>query len=199
MLLIRGRLLQRFPNALIYAAKAAWSKDDAGQPVTPRHPVRPGSDLASSGYIQPLDLPLDGKHPERYPIFHGMLPPDLTFLGFDLPPDEMRGDQDPAQNKPGWFVILQQQPTQPRYGLDETRPTQPTGTWEDLSWEDIDLSSSPYMSPARALKSGAPAPTKAPDKDISWGADLTSAQLASMTLQTPVRVAIHASDLLPSL
>jgi hypothetical protein len=178
VLLIRGRLLQRFPDALIFAAKAKWLEDGSGK----RIPLRPNDDSEA----------------EMFPIFQGVLPPDLTFLGFDLSADDMRGDQDQGQNKPGWFIILQQRPTKPRYGLDETRPTAYNETWEDLSWEDIELTPSGHISPAIALKAGFKQPTKGPDKEITWGAGLTSAQLAYMTLQTPVRVAIHASDLLPA-
>jgi hypothetical protein len=178
VLLVRGRLLQRFPDALIFAAKAKWAEDGSGK----RIPVRPDADSAA----------------EKYPIFQGVLPPDLTFLGFVLSADEMRGDQKPEQNKPGWFIILQQRPTKPRYGLDETRPTTYKGTWEDLSWEDIDLTPSGHVSPSIPLKADFKQPTQTPDKDMAWGVGLTSAQLAYMTLQTPVRVAIHASDLLPA-
>jgi hypothetical protein len=192
VLLIRGRLLQRFPNALIYAARAQWT---ANTDAAVRRPVRPVADPGASGYLPPSDP----DYPERYPIFQGTLPPDLTFLGFDLSADEMRGAQDAGENKPGWFIVLQQQPTQPRYGLDETRSDEPNGTWEDLSWEDVELTAC-HIAVGKALKPEFVPPSRvAPDKDIKWDDTLTSARLAYMTLQTPVRVAIRASELLRNL
>ena len=48
-------------------------------------------------------------------IFAGFFDPDVAFFGFDLTDDELRlGD--------GWFFALQEQITEPRFGLDESRP-----------------------------------------------------------------------------
>ena len=56
MLLIRGELLRRYPDTIIYAAKAKL--------------------CGNQRVIDPTD--------ERYPIFGGTLPTDITFLGFNL-------------------------------------------------------------------------------------------------------------------
>ena len=46
-------------------------------------------------------------------IFAGFFDPDVAFFGFDLTDDELRlGD--------GWFFALQEQITEPRFGLDES-------------------------------------------------------------------------------
>ncbi len=47
------------------------------------------------------------------PLFRGALEPDLSFFGFDLDVAEAIGN-------PGWYFVLQQQPTEPRFGFDET-------------------------------------------------------------------------------
>jgi hypothetical protein len=66
VLLIRGELLSRYPNAVIYAAEAKKNPD--GTQVTPREPGPT----------------------EKYPIFRGTLEPDITFLGFDLTSTEAK-------------------------------------------------------------------------------------------------------------
>src|SRR5262249_34846218 len=86
VLLIRGELLRRYPNTVIYAVRAAETDD--------------GLDLSTN----PDD--------ERHPVFRGTLQPDVTFVGFDLTADDVVTGS-------GWFFVLQQQPTEPRFGLDE--------------------------------------------------------------------------------
>ncbi len=107
VLLIRGDLLKRYPKALIYAVAALKGAGGKRKPST----------AAKS---------------ERYPIFRGELEQDVTFLAFDLTAAEARGDS----TRPGWFFVLQQQMTEPRFGLDddgEWQSQDPTG-WDDLSW-----------------------------------------------------------------
>ena len=66
-------------------------------------------------------------------IFAGFLDPDVTFFGFDLVDDDLRqGD--------GWFFALQEQITEPRFGLDES-PTRPAGltAWRQAAWPDTGI------------------------------------------------------------
>jgi hypothetical protein len=102
---------------------------------------------------------------EIHPLFRGSLQPDVTFFGFDLDADVATGD-------PGWYFVIQQQPTEPRFGFDV----------------EIDFGEAthvPLASPpaGHALPSG-----------TTWA--LNSAHMAQITRQQPVRVAIHASELL---
>ncbi len=85
VLLIRGELLQRYPDALIYAVKAKTAEALGDE--------------------------------EQLPLFRGRIDPDITFLGFDLTETAARG----AASDPGWFFVIQEQPTAPRFGLDEDR------------------------------------------------------------------------------
>jgi hypothetical protein len=186
VLLIRGDLLRRFPNATIYATKAEWSIT-SGQPDKPRTPVsNPAPDE------------------QQYPIFSGTLAPDITFLGFDLKPATAVGKAVPTENEPGWFFVIQQQPTEPRHGLDASAPTTLTGRWDDLSWEAVETTERGYVQLKAPLKLKdefdkvlfAP-PTLSPDKDYAWSPSSNSAALAYITFQKPFRIAIHASDMLP--
>ncbi|MFM2404224.1 MAG: hypothetical protein RL223_2104 [Pseudomonadota bacterium] len=67
VLLVRGQLLRRYPNALVYA----WRRE-----------VRPGRRSRLKAAPDPV---LD----QRHPVFGGPLPPDLQFFGFDIPRGEI--------------------------------------------------------------------------------------------------------------
>jgi hypothetical protein len=170
VLVVRGQLLRRF-EADVLAIEATKATK-----ATPRG-------LGSA---------------EKWPVFEGRLDPDLNFFGFDLSRTEAKtGGSDGA----GWFFVLQQHPTKPHYGLEEEEPgtaNVPGGhpaSWADLSWahlcatqDDLDrLSYAPAAPPASAT----PASTTGP----AWGTD--SAQAAAVALRVPVRIAIHATDVLP--
>jgi hypothetical protein len=152
VLLIRGELLHRYPDALVYALRA--------KTVT-----SVGTD-------------------ERLPLFRGRIDPDITFLGFDLTEAEARGDSADA----GWFFVIQEQPTAPRFGLDEEREDE-LETWNDLAWSDVGTA------PGAHLTSAATPPPVASPGDVAWG--FNGAHVAAVLRQRPVRIALHARGLLP--
>jgi hypothetical protein len=160
VLLLRGELLRRYPNSVIYAV-AAVRKD---------------------GQLDLSPKPED----ERHPLFRGTLKPDVTFLGFDLKREDAIAD-------PGWFFVIQQQPTEPRFGMDVAnfeKPLPPLTTWNDLSWRHLVKTEDEF----KAL-SHASIKTVLPDIDkAKWGRN--SAHQAYITLQRPVRVAIHAREMI---
>jgi hypothetical protein len=160
VLLIRGELLRRYPNSVIYAV-AAEQRD---------------------GHLDLSPRPED----ERHPLFRGTLKPDVTFLGFDLTREDAIAD-------PGWFFVIQQQPTEPCFGMDVAdfdKPTPPLTTWNDLSWQHLAES----VEELKAL-SHASVQIVLPDIDkAKWGRN--SAHQAYITLQRPVRIAIHAKEML---
>jgi len=166
VLLLRGELLRRYPNAVIYAVQAVREADGR------------------------LNL-RSGANNEQHPLFRGTLKPDVTFLGFKLSQKEAIAD-------PGWFFVIQEQPTEPRFGLDaadfEKDPsslTTPAATPNALSWHH--LASTP-----EALKAltHASAKTVLPAMGVAqWGKN--SAHQAYITLQRSVRIAIHARDMIP--
>jgi hypothetical protein len=178
VLLVRGELLRRFPTAVVYAARAEFEIVN-GQVTRGRVPTAE----------------------ERYPLFRGTLEPDVTFVGFDLEEDEARGDPEPENGQPGWFLVIQQQPTEPRFGLDVAdrfADTLPALTrWDDLSWGHLALNAADFDAMTH-IRLGQPLPatsgvTEPPG--VAWG--VNAAQQAFITLQKPVRVAIHADDMLP--
>jgi hypothetical protein len=160
VLLVRGELLRRYPNSVIYAVAA----------------VKKGDQLTLSS----------DANAERPPLFRGTLDPDVTFLGFDLNPDEAAAD-------PGWFFVIQQQPTEPRFGLKAAQfgaPPAPLSSWNDLSWGHFaptaaDLAALTHIPAAAVLPSIGGA---------AWGK--TAAHQAYITIQRPVRIAIHARQII---
>jgi hypothetical protein len=150
VLLIRGALLQRYPDALIYALEAETE--------------------STLGTL------------EKLPLFRGRIEPDITFLGFDLTEEEARGDA----VEPGWFFVIQEQPSTPRFGLDESR-TQPLASWNDLAWTDVKTQPGDHLKLADLLAPPPPGPT--------WGRN--AAHMAAILRQRPVRIALHARHLLP--
>jgi hypothetical protein len=199
-LVIRGDLLIRYPKTIIYAARAKWMekkdkdrnvmRDSDGNPIMVREPEQ----------LPNNPDPRQPSFPEKYPIYQGGLSPDITFIGFDLDPDYANGKEDAAENKPGWFIVLQQPHTEPLFGLDELAATSDssTWTWRDLSWEHVKTTNGGYIRLSDGLAAfNADAATSTGDPaGISWGLGSNSAWLAHITLQEPFRIAIHASDLL---
>ena len=174
VLLIRGDLLRRYPNTVIYAVKAV---------------VHNGQRELATDHPDEAQPPL-----EAHPVFRGTLDPDVTFIGFDLTPEEVvTGD--------GWFFVLQEQPTEPRFGLDddpfgpgESGVIPELKTWNDLNWAHLastpdQLAHLSYVSVA-AVQLTPTDPVKG-----KWGKN--AAHMAYITKQAPVRVAIHATELIP--
>jgi hypothetical protein len=110
VLLVRGELFKRYPNAIVYAGKAKRNPDGT--------------------------LVLDDTD-ERYPIFRGTLSPDMTFLGFNLTAADARGGTPTSPY--GFFFVFQEQPSEPRFGLEPTPDISPVPDWADLAWTNFAL------------------------------------------------------------
>jgi hypothetical protein len=222
VLLVRGELLRRYPNTVIFAGKAkAGPHGDHGRELD--------------------------ETDERFPIFRGMLRPDITFFGFNLSVDDARGGT--AAAPLGFFFVFQEQPTEPRFGLEPDASGTVT-RWEDLAWTNFGSSiiQAPQAQrlapagvgqgtlPSSAVSSVFPelAPTEISryrvastvfggvlagfdlpaflsagqspsdvhldgsnpeDAALAWGQD--AAQTAAITIRMPFRIMVHADSLLP--
>ena len=151
VLLLRGQLLRRYPNTVIYA----W--------------------LAKNGKLKDPPAPGDIKEP----VFQGSFDPDVSFAGFDLNDSNLKdGD--------GWFFVLQEQPTEPRFGFDESLPV-PLTAWSKATWDDVKVEPGKYISIAsNPLKDKVIA-------SVTFGKN--SAHLAYILFQKPARAAIHSKYL----
>jgi hypothetical protein len=220
VLLVRGELFKRYPNAVVYAGKATMG---------------------------PKGTRILDETDERYPIFRGVLPTDITFLGFNLDLDDARGGT--ASSPEGFFFIFQQQPSEPRFGLEpkEDPLATPVTHWADLAWTNfgaakgggggvytlpdpgrttrgLTIAKSPWRLASQVFSlvlagnaipdfltanlstvrvaipadGGNPAdPDYSPDDaKNNWG--VNSAQSAHILLREPFRILIHADLMLPT-
>jgi hypothetical protein len=169
VLVVRGALIRRYPNVVVYAAEAV--KD------------------------------ADGRHPgdnEQQPIFFGRIEPDVALFGFDLDPEVVRGD-------PGWFFVLAEHPSEPRFGLavpDRDFGEQPS-SWKTLGWNHLAASADAlaalhYVDLDDALPQ---APVNPDPADVAWHASGTpparAADIAAITIRQSKRLAMHGSMLVP--
>jgi hypothetical protein len=186
VLLIRGELLRRYPNTLVYAVRAELGKDSKRR--------EPGGE-------------------ERHPVFSGRLEPDVVFFGFELTAAQVRGTG--RGKNQGWFFVIQEQPSEPCFGLDTAdEPGGEPGTWDDLSWghlakDETELDASGYIDLDARLPDTKKAEKRQRDAKlpgVAWHADrdwqtgstgTCASHVAYVTRQKPVRVAIHGSDMLP--
>jgi len=145
----------------------------------------------------------------QMPIFTGRLDPDLAFFGFDLQPAQARSGGTAGE---GWFFVLAEHPTEPRFGLDAPEGIDSSvklTAWENLSWahtatDPQALAGLDYLDLNADLPDTSAIVTNAGDPPVTWHADrglgpvgAGGADLAWITLRRPFRVAIHGSDLLP--
>ena len=201
---IRGELFRRYPNTVLYAAKAERDEDEDGRsyrrPQTP-----PGSIEEESEGIE-------------FPSFDGELGDDVHFFGFDRTIDELVADE-------GWFFVLEEPPAEHRFGVvgdqydEKTVEAEPgevvdlhdgDGDWigDVLSAVDLgeydDGDELAYVQRAvDEANDGAgpltyaamePGQTTADD----WETDsLNGAHVANVTYRMPTRIAIHATEMLP--
>jgi len=173
VLLVRGELFRRYPNAVIYAAKAT------GTVANPKLTTQ-----------------------ERYPLFRGSAPPEVVFFGFDLTVSVARGtDPDPGwffviQQQPGEPDFGLDMPK-------DINPQPPRVTdWNQLTWRHLVQSAAELRALTHVkvgVKPAAPPPplpdTSANPPGAQWGAN--GAHMARITLQKPVRIAILARQMLP--
>jgi hypothetical protein len=199
VLVIRGELLRRYPNAAIYAHKAVW----------PKAPNQPPD---MSGERTLADLPEHEDPPPtlvQLPIFEARVGPDITLLGFDLDAPTARGTGE--GDDLGWFFVLKERPGDPRFGLDDDQPGQETAVevWNDLTWGTVDHNGNGFIQFADA-------PTVSLDDDVleqndeekkaqrledvqvdDWHPNVSAADVAYILFQAPVLVAVHAQEMLP--
>ncbi len=96
--------------------------------------------------------------------------PDVSFFGFNLSIGQAIGHGQAGRHgfSPGYFIVIQEQPTEPRFGIDVG-----------------------VAMPAAHVRLADGPPAGLPAQGLTWGRN--AAHVAGMLRQQPVRVAIHAS------
>jgi hypothetical protein len=167
VLVVRGDLLRRYPDTLVYAVEAVEGTD---------------------GLVPALAEFGEEQSPLQFPMFRGTLPPDITFFGFPFNDTDARSDAKGGTGN-GFFFVIEQRPHELRWALDLRPPGQaaPSSLTEsDWAWQDFGLAEAfgKYLDDATTAPSG-------------WTSTTSSAARAKATLQQPVRIAIHADQMLP--
>lgn len=204
VLVVRGELLRKFPNTMVYAQRAVYNEADKTIRELPKD---------EDGNVG-LDIDIE------HPIFSAALEPDIFLFGFNLREDEAKGQRAPDFNtdtsgmNAGYFFVFRERPGQTRFGLDvftddlgnlvDPPLTDPLEEWNDLSWQhlvsnadDLEefllLDYDPNSPPVGSAISLETVPTDEPNPN--WGDN--SADMAFILYQTPVIFARHAGEMLP--
>ena len=147
VLVIRGELLKKYPNAVIYAHRAVW-KDEQGHRVWKDGQGRLFQMDNDGNITEIADLPIDptkerdlrpllpesniSKDLIKSPLYEAKVEPDIYFFGFDLTVCEAKGgtgkedeavderceEENITWDDPGWFFVIKERPGEPRFGLD---------------------------------------------------------------------------------
>jgi hypothetical protein len=183
VLVIRGQLLKRYPNTVIYAQKAI--DDGKGNAVIL------DQDMTPEQFVTQL----------KFPLFRAEIEPDLRFFGFDLTVEKALGTIESRQFKGdhlGWFFVIQEVPGEPRFGMHiqytpdlDADGRNKSDTWNNLAWTSFDGGEPPFVLRGRQPK------LNNPDSETlkhHWGSN--AAEMAYILFRTPVMVAVHASEML---
>ncbi|MGD1890820.1 MAG: hypothetical protein ACFB15_09525 [Cyclobacteriaceae bacterium] len=172
VLIIRGDLLFAYPNTAIYAQKATFVSGDTSKRVL-------GTE-------------------KKYPIFKGFIPPDIQFYGFPLDNEEVIGQENEIAEEQGWFFVLKENASEPRYGLDlDPYPFNSTvDSWDNLSWNHL-VPEGTELDSIKFIDLNLHQPTIADNGGYHWnGPKANSADLAYISYRKPFLAAIHGSDML---
>jgi hypothetical protein len=195
--------------------KRFWAWSNGGADIAPIHTWSPSSPLGAntrSGSGGQIALLIRGRLFHRYPntsiyawraragklinppaatdirrpVFTGVLGADMAFAGFDLTDVEL------AQGE-GWFFVLQEQPTEPRFGFDEGTGAAPSTltSWSDATWDHAATAPGAYLRIAGNRLTG---------EQHGYGRFVDHAgHLAYITIQKPMCVAVHAKSMVQAL
>ncbi len=174
VLLVTGTLLRRYPDTKITLVEATWTAEGRREDRTA------GADV-------------------RLPTFSGALGAGVRFFGFDIEIDRARGSAERSEH-PGYFFAFEEQPDEPRFGLDQpARPQRGTipGSWSELSWAHLvptrtgEVPTFVDLAAATTLTGVSRSGHGGRDR---WADN--AAAMARITLQTPVRMLVHADSML---
>jgi hypothetical protein len=107
VLIVRGDVLHRYPNAVVYAVEASWQGT--------HRVVGTGAPLL--------------------PVIASTIGPDLALFGFELSIDAARGTSAPT-GAPGWYFVIAEHPAEPRFGLAVSTDGTPR-RWRDVGWDRV--------------------------------------------------------------
>jgi hypothetical protein len=177
ILVVRGDLLKKYPNTVIYAQKAKF--------VT-------GSDHSKDP--RTLVSVEDDANAKRYAVFSAKIEPDIHFFGFNLSAEEARGDRN--TNDPGWFFVIQERPGEIRFGVDVADElTAPPATWNDLNQSNAAYSGAYLDATDDAVIPSGVNGNSINQRAVKWGVNSTN--MAQILYQNPMLLAVHGDEMIP--
>jgi hypothetical protein len=199
ILTIRGELFRRYPGCRIFLQKAKWTYNTNVNPNTPylNRPRVPDTSNSSGGIISP--------------VFSAEITPDIYFLGFPVDAATIKGVTT-DDSKPGYFFVFQEQAGEVKFGADEMdQPLSSYGTqipvdpgsglsyatWNNLNWGNIQQAAGSNYDGYLYLNSSVDITLQSvtnPPDGVRWGRN--SASLAYTLLQLPVKLYVHAKELI---
>lgn len=112
--LLRSEIVHRCPSLVVAAVPAVWGADGRR---------RPSSDAGAV----------------TMPVIRTLVGDDLLYVGFaGLSLAGMIGQENPS-GPAGWFILLAENPVDPRFGLDPPTTPPPTPARGDLSWSNVQM------------------------------------------------------------
>lgn len=173
VVLARGELIRRYPGLTAHAVRHA-SLTPEGRPVF-------GNGAATAKTLFQINLA-----------------PNLLLVGFDLTQAEVdaadAAPDDPIPASGAWWFTFAENPTEPRFGLDDADSAVLTPR-DDVSWSALLAEGAPFLrpTPAHSILDGPAPPTPSP-VPVIWGAD--AAAVAHILYNPPARAAFRAAPLL---
>jgi hypothetical protein len=181
VLIVRGELLKKYPNTVIFAQHAIMANG-----------------LRQPDWCTPQEEYAPPRAKTRTPLYSANPLDDIFFFGFDLTVDEIKG----VNNDPGWYFVLQERPGEARFGLGVSR-SGPAQTLDELAWDDVQPATpAGQFLPAGSLANVPLAPPDsahqvqhADDAQVD-AVQTSSARWAYLLFRPPVMVAIHGDEML---
>lgn len=168
VLLIKGDLIRRYPDTVIFALKRESTYEESAS-------MYEESEEESASMYEESES--DASTEFISPSFRANLAPDIVGIGFPFTLEDI-------QSSGEYYFVLQEQQDLPRFGFDvETRERRDSSTENvDPVWGSVDL-----QNPMNYILEF---------NDVIDGDKHHGAHLASRTLQKPVQIVIHATQIL---
>lgn len=171
VLVIKGDLIRRYPGTIVYALRIA------------------GQGNYWSKEFPDSDPPMNSTY-KIDSIMRARIGTDILCVGFPFSMGMVQG----ANRDGEYYFVLQENQDLPRFGLDVASKRMESAPGcqsldidiNELSWSDVTLDAAGYIAKFQLSLFGTNGSPKT-----------TSATIARSTYQLPIRVAIHASELLP--
>lgn len=170
VLVVKGDLLKKFPDTVIYARKAAYGGDG------------PAPGLISANTHRKIDhtsLPV-------FPAFRAKLEGDITLIGFDISEQTVKGINNNNEFVDyGYYFTFQERPGQIRFGLEKSDVI--FNEWINASWPNFENELGLLN-----LYSDESPETNA--DQVVWGR--SASDIGYVLVQNPVCFYVHAINLL---